>query len=720
MDSCHRVDCWNFACLSRGPRSYGRTGSTAFTDSVPGPYDCGMLSNCRRNIFVPFWCTYGSTGNVGYLWKQIVKRPRIDTEAVQRQLTRRVAILGGLQLAFVGGLTARMQYLQLDQADEYRLLAEENRININLIPPDRGEVFDRNGLQLARNVPSYRIVITRENAGDVEDVINRLDALVGLDPDALETAREELRRSAPFLPVTLIDNASWDTVSKVSVNAPALPGITPEVGLTRFYPMGSDYAHVLGYVGPVSDYDLSKIENPDPLLKIPRFQIGKVGVEAKHEDVLRGKAGTKQVEVNASGRVMRELSRRRGTAGADLQLTIDAKLQSYVQARLGEESAAAVIMDTETGDLRAIASSPTFDPNLFVQGISVADYGLLTDNKYRPLASKSVQGTYPPGSTFKMITALAALEDGIVTSEDTVYCPGHMEVAGRKFHCWKRAGHGWMDLADSLKQSCDVYYYDLALKVGIEKISAMARKFGLGVRHDIPMSAVARGLTPTKEWKFQTHKQDWVIGDTVNASIGQGYMLASPLQLAVMSARIATGRAIKPRLIRSIDGVETPSSAGEALGVNANNLQRLRRAMYQVVNDRRGTAYGSRIIADDMRMAGKTGTSQVRNITAAERAAGVISNSDLPWERRDHALFVNYAPFDNPRFAVCVVVEHGGGGSAAAAPIARDITLQALADGEPPLSAYPSKDRGRIRSQQERLRAVRPIARGVGTPEDQA
>ena len=501
----------------------------------------------------------------------------------------------------------------------------------------------------------------------------------------------------------------------VIVNAPALPGVTPEVGLSRIYPLGSNFAHVLGYVGPVSDYDLAQIDAPDQLLLIPRFQIGKVGVEAKKEDALRGKAGVKREEVNASGRVMRELDRREGRAGDDLQLTVDASLQNYVQARLGEESASAVVMDLETGDLVSIASAPTFDPNLFVRGISVADYRGLTENTYRPLASKSVQGAYPPGSTFKMITALAALDAGIVEPDETVYCPGHLEVADRKFHCWKRAGHGQVDLQDSLKQSCDVYYYDLALKVGIENISAMAQRFGLGVRHDVPMSAVAEGLTPTKTWKRRVHDKEWVIGDTVNASIGQGYMLASPLQLAVMAARIATGQEISPRLIKSVNGVETPSGMGPALGIDPLHLQKMRRAMYDVVNDRRGTAYASRIIADNMRMAGKTGTSQVRNITAAERARGVTSNEDLPWERRDHALFVNFAPFDKPKYAVAVIVEHGGSGSAAAAPIARDITLQALYAGEPPLNAYPTKDRDTIRQQQRQLRDAQPMANIAGS-----
>ncbi len=639
-----------------------------------------------------------------------MKRPRLDAETSHRLITRRAAILGGVQLAFVGALGARMQFLQVDQADQFRLLAEENRINIRIIPPSRGEVFDRNGVPLARNVPSYRIVVVREDAGDVEDVLERLGQVVPLDEDEVERAMVEMKRSAPFLPITVADEVSWDDLSRVSVNAPALPGVTPEVGLSRVYPFGSDYAHVLGYVGPVSDYDLDRLEDPDQLLRIPRFQIGKVGVEAKAENLLRGKGGAKRVEVNATGRVMRELDRREGTPGSDLQLTIDSKLQSYVQARLREESASTVVMDVTTGDLLAIASAPTFDPNLFVRGISSRDYTALTENKYRPLASKSVQGAYPPGSTFKMIVAMAALEEGLMGPDETVYCPGHLEVSGRRFHCWKRAGHGWVDLANSLKQSCDVYYYDLALKVGIEKISAMANRFGLGVRHDVPMSAVHPGLTPTKDWKQSTYAQDWRVGDTVNASIGQGYMLATPLQLAVMAARLASGNQVTPRLIKTVDGIEQPSGGGASLGMNENNLRRMRRAMFEVVNDRRGTAYGSRIIDDTMRMAGKTGTSQVRNITAAERARGVTRNQDLPWERRDHALFVSFAPYEDPKIAVAVVVEHGGGGSTAAAPIARDVTLQALYGGEPPLEAYPTKDRGAIKEQQRILRGIQPLA----------
>jgi len=636
-----------------------------------------------------------------------MKRNPKELESTHRTLSRRAFFLGGLQLAFAGGLAARMRFLQVDQADQFRLLAEENRINIRLLPPARGEIFDRNGISLAHNSPSYRIIIVPEDAGDVGAVIAKLSNLITLDQEDVERAMAEMRRSPPFLPITLADQLNWDEISRVAVNAPALPGITPEVGLTRVYPQQSSFAHVVGYVGPVSDYDLSKLETPDPILRIPRFQIGKVGFEAKEEDSLRGAAGTKRVEVNATGRVMRELDRKVGKAGTDMQLTVDAQLQNYVQARLGQESAAVVIVDCESGDLSAIASSPSFDPNLFVRGISVADYRLLTEDPFRPLANKAVQGTYPPGSTFKMVVSLAALEEGLIGPEETVWCPGHMEVAGRRFHCWKRAGHGHVDLNTSLKQSCDVYYYDLAIKVGINKISAMANRLGLGMRHDLPMSAVASGLAPNREWKSRVHGKEWLVGDTVNASIGQGYMLASPLQLAVMTARIATGRSVTPRLIKSIDGIEQPGGAGQSLELNENNLRMVRRGMYSVSNDRRGTGYRSRIIADGLRMAGKSGTSQVRNITAAERAAGVIRNEDLPWERRDHALYVCFAPYEQPKYAVAVVVEHGGGGSKAAAPIARDVMLQALYEGTPPLSAYPKGDRSRIKAQQDRLERER-------------
>jgi len=624
-----------------------------------------------------------------------MRKPERNIAAAQRKVSRRSLLIGAGQVGFAGMLLARMRFLQVDEADKYRLLAEENRINIRLIPPARGQIFDRSGTPIALNKPSYRIVLVPEDAGDIQDSISRLSMLIELDAEDLNRAMIEIERSPPFLPITLADRVSWEAVAKVAANATALPGISPDVGLSRRYPLHEDFAHAIGYVGPISDYDLERIENPDQLLRIPRFQIGKVGVESKLEDTLRGRAGTKSVEVNAVGRVMRELDRQEGESGADLQLTLDHKLQTYVRKRLGEESASVVVMDVENGDIRSIVSSPGFDPNLFVRGISVSEYAKLRDNERRPLASKAVQDAYPPGSTFKMITALAGLENGVIDSTDTVYCPGYMEISDRKFSCWKKVGHGSMDLNTSLRESCDVYYYDLALQVGIEKITEMARLFGLGERHDIPMSAISEGLTPTKEWKRTYRDAEWVIGDSANAAIGQGYVLASPLQLAVMTARLATGRKVTPRLVSRIGDQEQPSGAGGDLGLNPDNLRQIQRGMFAVSNHRKGSAYSSRIEDTEMRMAGKTGTAQVRST--------IVDNAEVPWEQRDHALFVAFAPYENPKYAVAVVVEHGGGGSSTAAPIARDVMLQALFEGTPPLEAYPEKDWDTIRERQEQI-----------------
>ena len=632
-----------------------------------------------------------------------MKRPPKDVMESARTISRRALVVGATQLGIMGILGWRMRSMQVEHADEFRLLAEENRINIRLLPPSRGLIFDRNGVAIAANEQNYRVIMVREDAGDVGEVLARLTQIVDIDPADLTRAMEEMRRRSPFVPVTIADRLTWDDVAKINLNTPALPGIQAEVGLSRVYPWGADLAHVVGYVGPVSDYDLSRIEDQDPLLQIPKFQIGKSGAENKLESLLRGSAGHRRIEVNSVGRVMRELDRQEGTPGKDVQLTIDNRLQTYVQARIEGESAGVVVIDLENGDLRAIASAPSFDPNLFVRGISNTDWDALNADKYRPLAAKAVQGTYPPGSTFKMVTALAAMEAGVISADETVYCPGYTDVYGIRFHCWKSGGHGNIDLHDSLKQSCDCYYYEVAQRVGIDKIAEMARKLGIGVRHDLPISAVASGLAPDKDWKTTTRGEDWRIGDTVNASIGQGYVLASPLQLAIMTARLASGHDITPRLVRLVDGVEQPSGRGESLGINENSLRRIRAAMNDVCNSNRGTAYGARILTDGYKMAGKSGTSQVRRITAEERANGVTSNDDLPWERRDHALFVSFAPIDNPRYAVAVIVEHGGGGSSTAAPIARDVILQAQYGGAPPLDAYPANVRDKIDEQQRRI-----------------
>ena len=643
-----------------------------------------------------------------------MKRNPQETELSHRRISRRGIVLGGLQFAFAGILGARMVKLQVEEAEEFQLLAEENRINLRLLPPARGQIFDRTGKLIAGNTSNYSVVMVKEDAGDVEETLARLQELITVDPDDLERARRELDRRSHFVPVTITDRLTWEELSRVAVNAPALPGITPEVGLSRHYPRGQDFAHVVGYVGPVSDYDLSKIENPDPLLQIPRFQIGKTGVESKLEADLRGSAGAKQIEVNAAGRVMREVGRRPPVSGGDLQLTVDAELQRFAIHRMAGESASAVVLDVQTGDVLCAASAPSFDPNLFVRGISGPDYRVLTEDDHRPLATKTVQGAYPPGSTFKMLVALAGLEAGVIGPGNTAYCPGYLQLGNRRFHCWKRGGHGNVDLRESLEQSCDVYYYELAQKVGIDAIAAMARRFGMGEQFDLPLSAVRSGIMPDKAWKQESYGQNWRVGDSLNASIGQGYVLSTPMQLAVMAARLATGRRVMPRLVRARGGLPDPDPTFEALDVRAESLRLVRDGMDAVVNGRRGTAGRSRITGD-FEMAGKTGTSQVRNITAEERARGVTSNEQLPWNRRDHALFVAFAPYDAPRYAISVIVEHGGGGSSAAAPPARDILLWALYGGRPPIEAYPSDQHGRIETMYDEI-----TAKMAGTSEDAA
>ena len=637
-----------------------------------------------------------------------MRRPPRDTEDSARRINRRALFMGGCMAATMAVLAGRMRYLGIDQSDAFSLLAEQNRVNIQLLPPARGLILDRNGKLIAGNEQTYRVVITREGAGDVDLVLNRLSHLIPLTQEDLTRVLKDMAKNPAFVPIPVADRLSWEEFSSISLNAPALPGVTPDVGLSRLYPRDTDFAHVVGYVGPVSEKDLEGIENPDPLLRIPKFQIGKIGVEKWTEDVLRGSAGNRKIEVNHVGRIMRELERAEGQSGADLTLTLDADLQNFLQVRLGDQSAACVVMDVQNGDIMGAVSAPSFNPNLFVRGISNADYRALMDNDHRPLANKVAQGAYPPGSTFKIVTALAALADGQIDTDTTVSCPGYLDFGGRKFHCWKSGGHGKVDLARALAESCDVFFYDVAQKVGIEKISEMGKTMGLGQRHDLPMSAITEGILPTKEWKQARFNQDWRIGDTINASIGQGYVLASPLQLAVMTARVATGRLVVPRLVKAVDGVEVAIAEALPLGMETSHLQTVRAGMDQVVNGQHGTSYAARIDNAAMLMAGKSGTSQVRNISAAERETGVVDNVDRPWKERDHALFVAYAPADAPRYAVAVVVEHGGGGSLAAAPIARDALLRVMTGALPDPMDYPESQRARIDAMLKDLRLRRP------------
>lgn len=633
-----------------------------------------------------------------------MRRSERDLAKAKTKTTRRALLLGGAMTSAAGLLGARMWQFGVRDAQQYYRLAEENRISLRLVRPARGRIFERAGKIVADNEQTYRITLVQEETDDVDGVLEKLQLLLGLDDEAVAKVQEQAERHRGFVPITVKDRATWEEMSRVAVNSPALPGVHPEMVLSRVYPFGADFAHQIGYVGPVSENDLAAGEGEtDPLLRLPDYQIGKTGIERIGEVSLRGTPGIRRVEVNAGGRIMRDLSLEPPEPAPDMQITLDHHLQNFMRVRLEGQSAAAIVMDVANGDLLGCTSAPSFDPNLFVSGISYRDYGALRDNEYRPLADKTVQGAYPPGSTVKMSNALAALETGVMEPEETVLCNGYIEISGRRFHCWKRGGHGRVNMIGALRESCDVYFYEAAQRIGIDGIYAMNDRLGLGQKYDLPLSGMAHGNNPSRAWKQERYGEDWLIGDTINASIGQGFTLAAPIQLATMAARLASGTAVLPRLVRPFGGATPESTPPASLGLSSEALAVIRQGMFEVSNHQRGTAYGSRIADETKAMAGKTGSSQVFSISAAERAAGVRSQAELPWNRRDHALFVAFAPADAPRYAVTVVVEHGGGGSTAAAPIARDIMLFAQHGGLPPEDAYPTSQRSRVRDDLARL-----------------
>lgn len=605
---------------------------------------------------------------------------RNEEQARYKSFSRRALLLGGGQAALLATLAGRMYYLQILESDRYATLAEDNRINLRLLPPPRGRIVDRFGLALADNVQNYRVVLVREQTPDVGATLDALARLIELsDYDRARVLRDTAKKRA-FVPVTVRGHLSWPEVSRVEVNAPELPGVSIEVGESRRYPYGDPMTQVLGYVAPVSESE----QTGEPLLQLPDFRIGKNGIERQHDLKLRGSAGTTHIEVNAAGRIMREVPpREEAKPGREMVLTLDAELQAFVHEQLIQhQSATAVVMNVENGEVLALDSAPGYDAGAFDLGLSSEQWNRLVNDPLSPLTNKAISGLYAPGSTFKMMVALAGLKSGIKPSE-TTFCRGYMELGNGRFHCWKKRGHGVMDMHRGIKHSCDVYFYELAKKVGIDAISDMAFRFGLGNLVGLDLPGERPGVVPTRDWKLANIGEVWQGGETLVTAIGQGFVLATPLQLAVMAARIASGKEVTPRVTRGfreiegegpVVGVKTPEFA--PLKVSKAHLDIVRDGMDAVVNEERGTAYWRRITQEGWEMAGKTGTSQVRRITKAEREEGVKKNDELPWRFRDHALFVAYAPVHKPRYCCAVLVEHGGGGSKVAAPIVRDILIE--------------------------------------------
>jgi penicillin-binding protein 2 len=617
------------------------------------------------------WFPFGRRAGGGFKGMLGVRRQEERRRGV---FTRRALALGALQLGILGFLAARLHKLQVEEGGRYATLAEENRVSARLIPPPRGRVLDREGRVVAGNRLNWRALLVAEQTQDVSATLETFSRIVPLEPHERARVERDVRRRRRFVPVIVREFLTWEEMARLEVNAPDLPGILTDVGTTRLYPEGEHLAHVVGYVAPPAEADM----DGDPLLELPGIRVGRAGVEKHHDLVLRGRAGAVQLEVNAVGRVIRELDRREGVQGQDVQISVDSELQKAIRAKI-QEGTSVALMDPRNGEVLAMASQPSFDPNIFNAGVSAAQWRQWTSSRATPLINKVTNGLYAPGSTFKMMVGLAALEARVAGPSDRVFCPGHMDLGDTRFHCWRKHGHGSVDLRTAIKLSCDVYFYEMARRTGIDRIAAMANRFGLGVELDIELPGARRGLVPTRAWR-QAHGKPWNLGDTLVHGIGQGFYQITPLQLATMAARLATGRAVQPHLTRGIGGRPVRGGRPEdwpSLGIPERDLRLMREAMWAVVNEDGGTAKASRLPGPFGAMAGKTGTTQVRRVTREQRERG-FKVEQLPREWRPHALFVAFAPHDNPQLACAVVVEHGTSGSGAAAPLARDVLVEAF------------------------------------------
>ncbi|MBR1604885.1 MAG: penicillin-binding protein 2 [Alphaproteobacteria bacterium] len=578
------------------------------------------------------------------------------------------------KLVLLTVIILRLYYLQVFQADKYKMLADENRISTRLLIPPRGIIYDRNGVMIASNRQNFQVMIVAEQTPDVQKTLNKFKKIMPLAGDEEERIKRDLRRNRSFVPIKIKDNLTWDEVAKIQLNAPDLQGIYIDEGLSRDYPFGESMAHILGYVSSVSEKE-AKLDN-DPLLQVPGFKIGKAGVEKLFEKELRGRGGSLKLEVNAYGRVMKEIERIEGVPGRALSLTIDSRLQqkAYDLFKEQEQSGAAIVLDVRTGEILAFVSAPSYDPNAMAKGLSSQEWKDLVANERNPLSNKAIAGQYSPGSTFKTVVALAALESGIIKPQMRFFCSGQMYVGNHAFHCWRRAGHGPLNVVEALMHSCDIYFYEVAQRIGIERIAEMARRFGLGKELNIGLDNEKSGLIPDKKWKLKRFGETWQQGETVIAGIGQGYVLTTPLQLATMVARIANGGyEVKPTFTKIAD-----RSKIKKMDISSEYIDTVKQGMYDVVNVPGGTAYRSHFNIDGKEMAGKTGSTQVRRITMKERQTRILRQDELPWKFRDHALFIAFAPYDNPLYGIAVLVEHGGGGSSVAAPIASAILQEAI------------------------------------------
>lgn len=584
-------------------------------------------------------------------------RPRhVSMATLRNSFDRRSMVIGGVQAGIGILLASRLGYLSIAQNEKYKLESESNRVNLSLIPPRRGWILDRRGSPLASNRADFRVDVIPDRMTNEGQTIGELARLLRMQPVDVQDLRDKLEKSHGFAPVEVMSGLDWERFAAVSVRLPDLPGVVTQRGFSRFYPTGPSVGHLVGYVGAASAEEYEKERNP--LLVTPGYKVGKDGLEKIFEKDLRGYPGARRVEVTAGGRVVRDLETREDMPGKPIKLTIDGPLQDYAARRIGLESGAVVAMDCHTGEVLAMASMPSYDPNSFSDGIGRIEWKMLADDDHVPLRNKVLRGLYPPGSTVKPMVALSFLEAGL-HPEESVFCGGGLRVGNRVFHCWNRRGHGQVNMAKGIYQSCDVYFYHFAQRIGMDPIAAMARRLGLGQEFKLPVVGQSYGTVPDPAWKKRKYGKDWAIYDTVNATIGQGYFLVNPLQQAVMASRLASGLNLVPSMLFTDKAKPAPT-----LGIPQEHLDIIHKAMSDVVNGP-GTAHRAALPMKDILLAGKTGTAQVVGLNVGNGKGGL-------WKHRDHGHFICFAPADKPRYAVAVVVEHGGG-SGAAYPIARDV-----------------------------------------------
>ena len=609
-------------------------------------------------------------------------------------ISRRMFILSTLKLGVFVSIIARLFYLQISENIKYRSLSDKNRFREWKLAPQRGVIEDFFGKKIADNTQSFQLHMIPEDVPNMETLFFRLSKVISFDRKQQRKIIKRLKKRKRWEPIIISDNLSWNEFSRLNLFLHEMQGVKPVVALARKYVSDGSSSHIIGYVADTSVKDLERSE----LLReihVPGLKTGKNGLEKSFNDSMIGTPGIQRFEVNAYGKRIKELEFVKGTAGKNFRTTLDQEVQEFASGLIKEKSGSVCVMDIYTGDVVSLVSSPTFDSNKFVHGINQEDWNSLIENKMKPLINKPLAGLYPPGSTIKPVVALSALENDVVSTKKIVQCKGVIELYGQTYHCWKEKGHGFMNMRSAIKQSCDVYFYEIARRLGVDRLSITAKQFGLGKKVLNLFNEEKTGTVPDTQWKLKNIGTGWVLGETLISGIGQGYYQSTPIQLCLMMAQLANGGyEIKPRIIDDKYALQPTieawrekfTSINDDINLDSSNLKKLYRnkenikfvldALYGATNEPMGTSYRSRL-KNEYLYAGKTGTSQIRRITKEERELK-LKNKDLPYEKRDHALFIAFAPYKNPRYSISVVIEHGGAGSSGAAPIAKKVIKKIL------------------------------------------